>query len=226
MKSIANLLAQGLPQGNPSSNHRGSFEEATPAPSSREIRGLYMNEKGFFDNCVPKKFSQVSLESCDKQPSSFVSYAQTWAEKPESVLLLGPVGRGKTQFAFAMIREMFRKCRRPIWPRYYTSPNLDSLLLESVKSDGGDKYEVERIGKEDLLFIDDFGRETRSERIKRQYFEILNHRYSNELPTIISTNLDFDNIAQHLNAAIASRFQEWSVIEFEGSDLRIERKIS
>jgi len=184
-----------------------------------------MNEKGFFTNQVPNKFADVTLEMCDKQPSAFIEYARTWALKPESVILLGPVGRGKTQFAFAMIREMFRKCPRHIWPRYFTSPEIDSMLLEAVKSEHGDKYHIQNLGEQDLLFIDDFGRETHSERISRQYFELLNLRYSKQLPTIISTNMTLEDIGKHMNDAIASRFQEWQIIEFSGVDLRVQKKL-
>jgi DNA replication protein DnaC len=185
-----------------------------------------MNEKGFFTNQVPKKFADVTIEMCDKQPHAFIEYARSWALKPESVILLGPVGRGKTQFAFAMIREMFRRNPQRIWPRYFTSPELDSMLLEAVKSDYGDKQKIQDLGEQDLLFIDDFGRETHSERISRQYFELINLRYAKQLPTIISTNMTLEDIGKHMDDAIASRFQEWQIIEFSGVDLRIQKKIS
>jgi DNA replication protein DnaC len=185
-----------------------------------------MSEAFFFSQCVPHKYSHVSLSDCDKHPQSFHEYARSWGAKPESVILLGPVGRGKTQFAFAMIREMFRRCPRSLWPRFYTSPGIDSALLEAVKSDGGDKYKIGQIGEEDLLFIDDFGREGKSERIFRQYFELINMRYTNQKPTIISTNLTLDEIGRTMGDAIASRFQEWQIIEFTGPDLRVERKIT
>jgi DNA replication protein DnaC len=185
-----------------------------------------MSEEFFFSNCVPPKYSKVSLASCDKQPQSFHEYARAWGANPESVILLGPVGRGKTQFAFAMIREMFRRSRKRIWPRFYTSPDIDSTLLEAVKGDQGDKYKIGEIGNEDLLFIDDFGRESRSDRIFRQYFELLNMRYTNMEPTIISTNLTLDEIGLTMGNAIASRFQEWQIIEFTGPDLREQRKLS
>jgi DNA replication protein DnaC len=185
-----------------------------------------MDEKGFFGHCVPVKYRQVTLEICDKQPPSFHDYAREWGKKPESVILMGPVGRGKTQFAFAMIREMFRRYKRKVWPRYFTSPEMDSILLEALKSDGGDKFRIQDFGEQDLLFIDDFGRETGSERIRRQYFEIINLRYTNHLPTIISTNFTIEEVAKHMSEAIASRFQEWQIIEFGGVDLRIQRKIT
>jgi DNA replication protein DnaC len=186
---------------------------------------LYMDEKGFFEHCVPKKYANASLENCEKQPEAFIEYARSWGKSPESVILLGPVGRGKTQFAFAMLREMFRRCPRRLWPRFYTSPELDSILLEAVKADEGDKYKIGQIGTEDVLFIDDFGRETRSDRIFRQYFELLNMRYTNMKPTIISSNLTLDEIGRSMGDAIASRFQEWQIIEFTGPDLRIQKRL-
>lgn len=185
-----------------------------------------MSEEHFFNNCVPKKFSHVTLEHCDKQPKSFHEYAKQWGKSPESVILLGEQGRGKTQFAFAMIRELFRRCPRKIWPRYYTSPDIDSILLNASRSDCGDRFYITHLGTEDLLFIDDFGRETDSDRVKRQYFEFLNMRYANMLPTLISTNLSLEELATHMNKAIASRFQEYQIIEFLGPDLRGKEKIS
>ncbi len=189
-------------------------------------KGASMSEEYFFSNCVPPKYSKISLVNCEKHPQSFHDYAKHWGANPESVILLGPVGRGKTQFAFAMIREMFRRSPRRLWPRFYTSPGIDSVLLEAVKSDGGDKYKIGEIGNEDLLFIDDFGRESKSDRIFRQYFELLNMRYTNMKPTIISTNLSLDDIGRTMGDAISSRFQEWQIIEFTGPDLREQRKIS
>lgn len=167
----------------------------------------------------------MALEHCDKQPQAFIEYAKEWGANPESVILIGDVGRGKTQFAFAMIREMFRRCPRKIWPRYYTSPEIDSILLKASRSDDADKYILNKMGSEDLLFIDDFGRETDSQRASRQYFELVNMRYANLLPTLISTNLTLQQIESHMNKAIASRFQEFQIIEFLGEDLRTQRKL-
>lgn len=179
-----------------------------------------MNEKGFFNECVPKKFASVTLESCDMQTQNFHDFARAWAKKPVSIVLMGDVGRGKTQFAFAMIRELFRNYPKGFWPRYYTSPNLDSILLEALMAEGGDRVKIQNLGEEHLLFIDDFGRENDTERVKRQYFELLNQRYANGRPTMISTNFTLEEIGRRLTPAIASRFQEWAMLKFEGEDLR------
>lgn len=179
-----------------------------------------MNEETFFKYAVPEKFKNVSLDTCDKQPQEYIEFARNWAKKPSSVFLLGGYGAGKTHFAFAMLREMFRKAPMVIWPRYFSSPNLDSMLLKASKSEDGDEYELKKFGTEDLLFIDDLGRETKSDRLRRQYFEILNQRYTQNLPTILTSNFHLDKLAETLDGAIASRIQEWQIIEFNGPDLR------
>lgn len=178
-----------------------------------------MNEKGFFEHQVPAKYKDAELDKLDKRPESLKHFGREWAVNPHSLVLSGSKGTGKTRYAFALIREMFRRCPRHIWPRYFTSMELDSRLYEALMN-GGDRHLVTSLGSEDLLLIDDFGRETKSDRIARQYFEIINKRYSEELPTIITTNYSLEEIANHLGEALASRLEEWQLVRFAGSDLR------
>ena len=116
---------------------------------------------------------------------------------------------------------MFKSCPYKLWPRYFTSPELDGRLLKASKSDEGDEYEIKNISSQDILFIDDLGRETKSDRLKRQYFEILNYRYTNQLPTILTSNYDLDQLGEILDGSISSRIQEWKVLKFKSRDLRI-----
>jgi len=178
------------------------------------------DEKSFFGSVAPSAYANVSLENCDKQPLEYIEWARNWAIEPTSVFLCGGYGTGKTHFAFAMIREVFRACPRKIWPRYFTSPTLDSRLLKAVKSEDGDEFALRDAAEQDLLFIDDLGRETKSERLKRQYFEILNYRHVHHLPTILTSNFNLDQLGEVIDGAIASRIQEWQTIEFTGRDLR------
>jgi DNA replication protein DnaC len=184
------------------------------------LEGLDMDEKFFFTNAVPKKYVLASLDICDRQPFSFIEFGKKWAEKPTSIFLHGGYGSGKTFYAFALIREMFRKCKNPPWPRYFSSTELDAKGLESYKLEGGEKYFYEFIKEIDLLFIDDLGRETKSERIKKQYFQIFDTRYKHDLPTIVTSNYTLDQLGDFLDGSIASRMQEWQVIEFKNQDLR------
>lgn len=181
---------------------------------------MLANEEGFFNGQVPLEFKNANLDNCDLQPPEYIEFGKKWAFNPGLILLCGKYGRGKTHYAFALIREVFRRCPRHIWPRYFTSKSLDSRLLRASKSDEGDEFDVKDISEQDLLFIDDLGRETPSERTKRQYFEIINNRHVNRLPTIITTNLDLQGIGDIFDGAIASRMQQWDIVQFNGPDIR------
>jgi DNA replication protein DnaC len=183
-----------------------------------------MNEKGFFEGQVPTKYRDAEIDLLDLQTQALRNYGKEWAKNPTSIFLHGNKGSGKTRFAFAIIREMFRRCPTHIWPRYYTSPELDSRLHRAIM-DGGDRHVIENLCKEDLLFIDDFGRETDSERVKRQYFEIINYRYSYELPTILTSNYNLDEISGRLGDVISSRIEEWRHIRFTGNDIRKQEMV-
>ena len=183
-----------------------------------------MNAQGFIDGQVPTKYKDAQIDLLDRQSESLRNFGKEWAKRPFSLFLYGNKGSGKTRFAFAIIREMFSACPYRIWPRYYTSPELDSRLHRAIM-DGGDRDMVENLCHQDLLFIDDFGRETESDRVKRQYFEIINYRYSYELPTILTSNFSLEIISEKLGDVVSSRIEEWKHIKFTGKDFRKEEMV-
>lgn len=183
-------------------------------------------EKIFFEEIAPKKFREIDFGKCTEIPTSFVEWGKQWAKNPvESIFLWGGFGCGKTTFSFALIREIFRVHRGAIWPRYYTSSEMDSMLLKASKTPDGDEYVIKTLASEDLLFIDDLGRESRTARLQRQYFDLINARYASEKPTIITSNYHLDDLSDLISGAIASRMQEWAALKFTGPDLRAGNKI-
>jgi DNA replication protein DnaC len=188
--------------------------------ADKSIQGFYQDEKSFFQHCVPDKFKHCELKNLLDIAAEIVMYGYKWAVNPESVFIHGIPGNGKTSYVFALLREMFRKSPKKLWPRFYSSPGLDAILLEAVKADDGDAYLLKFLSTQDILFIDDFGRENNSPRIKRQYFEIINNRYSENKITILTSNLDINQIGNSLGDALASRLQEWQEITFLKPDLR------
>lgn len=178
-----------------------------------------MNEKGFFTHQAPKKYRDAELNALDKRSEAFKEFGRKWAKDPKSLFIYGNKGTGKTRYAFALIREMFRTCPRHIWPRYFTSMDLSSRLHEAVMN-GGDKYLLSCLSTEDLLLIDDFGRESSTDRTRRQLFEIINYRYADELPTVITSNFSLEELSLSHGEALASRMEEWQLIKFKGEDLR------
>lgn len=193
----------------------------TPIPMQSESGKWYLEvspEKQFFRN-VWKKYQNASLEKSVFINPSLIEWGKEWAKKPTSIFLHGGVGCGKTYFSFALIRQAFREASIQD-AAFHSCTELDSYLLDAIKGDHGDVRAISSIKKEEFLYLDDFGRETKSDRISRQFYEILNYRYANEMPTIITSNLTLDEIAKKMDAAIASRMQEWQIIHLTNEDIR------
>lgn len=194
------------------------------APTKPLVKGISFkepNENGFFSKIGLKYKSDTFLQKCNTQiiHPDLIKWGYEWAVKPCSIFIHGGIGCGKTFFSISLIREAFKE-RKIFDAEYFVGTSLDSEGLEAIKSEYGDRKFLDKIKNIEFLFIDDFGRETRSDRLSRQYFEIINHRYSNEMPTIITSNLDLNGIANKIDSSIASRIQEWEVIHMTGSDAR------
>lgn len=173
----------------------------------------------FYDNQIPLLYKKARLEDFQESQPKLVNFSKNWVKNPGSLFIYGPCGVGKTHFTYALVREL--AIRNPIdWPRFYSSPQLDSILLEAVKSDQGDAHEIGKICECGLLIIDDIGREMKTDRQKRQYFEIIDHRYSHGKITIMTSNWNPSRLHEVFDDAILSRLQNSTFIEMEGVDRR------
>lgn len=177
--------------------------------------------------CIPEFFRNISLESCLDIPPNLVADALKFitANPPFSLFFYGKWGAGKTTLAFALIRHLMQTLatRGYFWPNYITGKELDSRFLKATKSDGGDSWEIEKWSISNLLFIDDIDKVTATDRFKFQLFEIINYRMINNLPSIITSNLQPDEMSQIFDGALVSRIGDqtkWKCLRFPPKDLR------
>ena len=78
----------------------------------------------------------------------------------------------------------------------------------------------------DLLILDDLGTEFLSQFVTAMLYNIINTRLLEGRPTIISTNLSFQEISKRYTDRLTSRlFGGYMHFEFLGRDIRIQSKI-
>lgn len=180
------------------------------------------NLEAFYRNCPPH-FKDVTMDSCKKFHSDeIIDSLQGWLHNPkQSLIFLGNPGSGKTCLCYAMIRSLIEKgqCHSGEFT-FSTAAKIDTSLLQAIKSDEGDVFLVKKYKEQQILIIDDFGRENTSERTNRQFFDIIDDRMAWHRPTIISTNLSLSDLAKRYDPALISRFKLWMTFSFEGKDLR------
>ena len=74
----------------------------------------------------------------------------------------------------------------------------------------------------DLLIIDDLGTEMPGQFVTSALYNLINDRLMANLPMMVSTNLNVDELARRYSPQIASRLEgNFTRLTFVGSDIRV-----
>ncbi len=146
-------------------------------------------------------------------------YAENFTPNSNGIFMYGKTGLGKTHLSLAIANEVINRG----YDVYYGS--IQSIM---------DKLEGEHFGrlpredsiKEDilncdLLIIDDLGTEFLTQFTTAELYNIINSRMLSSLPTIISTNLTMEQVAEKYTQRVASRIMgSTDALYFCGKDIR------
>lgn len=128
-----------------------------------------------------------SLENAYNQAKNFAENRQGW------LVLMGRYGCGKTHLAAAIANAAIEKGASTL---FLTVPDLlDWLRYSYSGADLSFEERFEEIRETPMLILDDFGTQNATPWAQEKIFQIMNHRYINQLPTVITSNLslgDFD----------------------------------
>jgi DNA replication protein DnaC len=120
----------------------------------------------------------------------------------EWLLLEGGYGCGKTHLAAAIANL---SVNHGVPTLFITVPDLlDSLRFAYADPETTFEQRFEEIRNAGLLILDDFGTQNATAWAQEKLFQIINYRYTNKLPTVITTNLMLDQI----EGRIRSRLQD------------------
>lgn len=141
----------------------------------------------------------------------------------KNLLFLGNTGLGKTFLSNCIAKEILSNKRTVL---YQTSPiMLDNIIdYRFGKSDLKEVYD--NIINVDLLIIDDLGAESLNSFKVTELFNIINARLlsanNNVRKTIISTNLNMNNLFETYGERIFSRLASYyNICRFFGDDIRL-----
>ena len=146
--------------------------------------------------------------------------AFAYAQDPYKWLLLfGDYGCGKTHLAAAVANYALANLNmRPV---FTVVPDLLDYLRSTFSPSAEMKYETrfDIIRGADLLILDDLGTENATAWAQEKLFQIINNRYMERLPTVITTNVD----AASLDGRIRSRLLDVELttrVYLDASDYR------
>ena len=154
-----------------------------------------------------------TLDVCKK-------YAAEFTPASGNLLFNGGTGLGKTFLSACIAREVAEKGYSVA---YETASRLFAKLeKDHFRPDEDSVREVAELYNCALLIIDDLGTELTGAFTVSALYALLNDRLLTGKSTIISTNLNMDEIRQRYSPQIASRLEGgYKVLRFVGQDIRV-----
>ncbi|MBR5970703.1 MAG: ATP-binding protein [Lachnospiraceae bacterium] len=160
-----------------------------------------------------------ALTQCNRLLDSFRS-----GQPAGSLLFFGPVGSGKSFLSVATATEVLNAGYSVL---YFSSVTLFSHLSDVTFGQG--MQELRRhlendLTECDLLVIDDLGTELPNAFVSTQLFHLINERHLARRSTVISTNLEFDELRNRYSDRIFSRLMhDFTLCELTGRDIRLAK---
>lgn len=155
------------------------------------------------------------------------NYAEGFTPGYGNILFSGEPGLGKTFLSAAIAREVAAK-------GYSVAYDTAAALLSAFEQEKFSRSEEEQADAAsrvrqlmscDLLILDDLGMELSSSFTQSALYTLLDGRIRSGKCTVISTNLDKEELRKRYGAAIASRLEgEYQFLHFVGQDIRAMKK--
>lgn len=168
----------------------------------------------------PRAYRQMSgiLAACKE-------YAAKFRADSPSLLFWGGTGLGKTHLSLAIAQAAIEKGFGVI----YSSVQSLAVALERERFDRRGEEDPQDTGGQlvscDLLILDDLGAEFPSNYVNASLANILNARMLANRPTLISTNLNAEELEKRYSPRVCSRIMgTYGKMEFLGRDIRIDRR--
>ena len=183
---------------------RGYFDLLPKRENKRVAEALHWKALG-----VPAAFAEAELRDFGGMDG--------WQNR-RSVRILGAPGRGKTHLAVALLKAAVRKGASGL---FVSAPQYLKAIKSTYRkgSRESERDVLEEHARPDVLVLDDFGAAAGTDFGWSEYLMLLEARGFRVGTTVITTNLTLAEI-HTAEPRIASRLQNWRLIELTGADRR------
>ncbi len=195
---------------------------------------LYRKERGTSNRLTRAKIPWTwTLNSFpfDRQPAVDQTRIMTLAgldfmDRGENIIFTGPPGTGKSGLAAGILRQAIISGARG---RFYNVQDLLDELYASLADQSTPKL-LRQLCRYDLLVLDELSYLTLTSEQMNSFFKLMKERYEAGRPTIITTNLTFENWYEILKPkdmvdALLDRLRHrCCIIDIDGDSLRSPSK--
>lgn len=184
-----------------------------------EVAGITKRfKKTSFNNYNPVSNTSVkNLKALQAYSKEFKKVCETGS----SLILCGTPGTGKTHLATALLKDLIKLGYIVI---YTTNYNMIAKIKATYSkfSDQNEKHVIHQLTTAKLLVIDEVGVIFGSEADKILFYQVINGRYDNMLPTILISNLTQKELKNSIGERCFDRLKEGAgaVLNFKWDSYR------
>jgi len=172
---------------------------------------------------VPRRFAGKTIDSYEaksKSQQELKKLAARYIKEFDKVklngtgmIMAGKPGTGKTHIAWSIVNEL----RNRKIPAALIQASAMTSSVKATYNKDSEYYDYQVITAYsliDLLVIDEVGVQVQTDSEKRIFFDIINRRYENMMPTIIITNLTMQETAIYIGERVIDRMKEGGGVIF------------
>ncbi|MBZ4646158.1 MAG: replication protein DnaC [Petroclostridium sp.] len=169
------------------------------------------------NNISPRENMQIIFQEC-------INFVNNFDKSDQNLLLYGGTGLGKTFLSSCIAKDLLDRGKTVFYQTAYKIFNLLEDYKFNRSEASTDKQQIDRLFDVDLLIIDDLGSEFISTYTSSAFFNILNSRLIDKRKTIISTNLNIEELINLYSERVISRLLgNYLPLKFFGEDIRQQK---
>jgi DNA replication protein DnaC len=178
----------------------------------------------YYSDAFDPAYGLVPRENMAHIWKTVLKFVENFGKHYENLLFHGDTGLGKTFLTNCIAQELLNKGHTVL---YATAAQLfkqvEDARFNREKKFGG--LSLQAAFEVDLLIIDDLGTEFITSVTNSELFNFINTRLLDRKPTIISTNMDIEDLKKTYTERISSRiYGEYKLLHFIGDDIRTRKK--
>lgn len=161
---------------------------------ARDLRAASGISDSVYERFTLDNWNPSAVRSPRCHPAAILETCRRYAAHPDGwLVLMGPVGVGKTHLAYALAGELLRRAV----PVYAANVPAMLAMIRAGYGDGGMLAEqrIDQLRSIQVLVLDDWGTERATDWASETLFTVLDARYLNRLPTVVTTNLPLPKLA-------------------------------
>lgn len=168
----------------------------------RRLSNMSRLQEGMtFESFVPQGYGLDPLRRANLRAA--YERAKEYAQNPEGwLILMGGYGCGKTHLAAAIANHCINRGQAAL---FIPAPDLLDHLRATFNPESPIPYDqrFEEVRNAPLLILDDLGTENATPWAREKLYQIFNHRYNAQLPTVITTNRPWEEIDPRLRSRMS-----------------------